>query len=146
MCLWVCRGLPHLHVTFFSGKNCLQNSPMYVWPVQHCIRRPKNSCWSLSSVKCFVGLRDGGILFEIVNHPFFGVFCHLQAHAACMVALACHRANALDVPIGAFHAICVASFASSSALSLPCILQWLGHQLISIVHVVLLLRNLAILW
>lgn len=119
----------------FSGKNCLRNSPVYAWPVRHWTSRPKTSRWSLSSMKCFVGFRDGGILLAIANLPLWGDFCQLRAQAVCVDALARRRANALEVLIGAFHASCVASLASSSALSLPAILQWLGHHAIVIVCV-----------
>lgn len=47
------------------------------------------------------------------------------------MALARLRANALDAPIGAPNASCVASLASSSALSLPWMLHWLGYYAIS---------------
>ena len=52
--------------------------------------------------------------------------------------------NALEVPIGALHANCVAFLASSSALSFPGMLQWLGRQEVSI-EWVSSSRNLLIL-
>jgi hypothetical protein len=80
MCSRVCKFSPHLQAMLFSGKNCLRNSPVYACPVQHWTRRPNTSRWFFSSMKCFVGLRDGGILFEIVNRPFFSALCQSQAH------------------------------------------------------------------
>jgi len=91
MCSWVLRGSLHSQLMFFLGKNCFLNSPMYAWPVQCCIRQPKTSHWFLSSVKCLVGLRDGGILLAIANFPLQGALCHLCAQAVCVVALAQHR-------------------------------------------------------
>lgn len=60
-------------------------------------------------------------------------------------ALARQRVNALEVPIGALHANCVAFLASSSALSFPRMLQWLGRQAVSIEWVSSSSRNLIIL-
>jgi len=114
MCLRVCRVSPHLQLMLFSGKNCFLNSPVYAWLVQHWIRRPNTSCWFCSSVKCLVGLRDGGILFVIANLPLWGAFCQLRIQAVCVVALAQRRANTLEVPIGALHASWVASSAWKS--------------------------------
>jgi len=39
ICLRVCRVSPHSHSTFFLGKNCLRNFPMYAWLVRHCTSR-----------------------------------------------------------------------------------------------------------
>lgn len=144
MCSRVCRSSPHSQLVLFSGKNCLRNSPVYACPVRHWISRPNTSRWSLSSMKCLVGLREGGILLEIANLPFRGAFCQSRTQAVCVDALARRSANARDVLIGAFHASWVASFASSSALSFPAMLQWLGHQAISIEWVWSLSRNLVI--
>jgi len=132
MCLRVWGSTPHLQLVLFSGKNCLQNSLVYACPVQHWTSWPKTSCWSFSAMKCFVGFRDGGILFDIANLPLCGAFCQLRTHAAWVEALAHRRAKALDVLIGAFQVSCVASLASLLALSLPLILQWLGHHATSI--------------
>jgi len=112
MCSRVWRFSLQVQVTLSPGKNCFQNSPVYAWPVQHWTNRPKTSRRSLSSEKCLVGLRDGGILLEIANRPFFGTLCQSRVQADSVVALACLRVNALDVPIGAPHANCVASLAS----------------------------------
>ena len=127
MCSRVCKFSLHSQPTLLSGKNCLRNSPVYACPVRHWTRRPNTSRWFFSSVKCLVGLRDGGILLEIAKRPFFGALCQSRAHAVWVVDLARRRANALDIPIGALQANCVASFASSSALSFPWMLQWLGQ-------------------
>ena len=82
---------------------------MGVCPVWHCTRWPNTSHWSLSSVKCFMGLGDSGILLEMVNHCFLGALCQLWVPAVWVVDLAQQRAKALDIPIGAFQASCVAS-------------------------------------
>jgi len=87
-------------MTLCPGKNCLWNSPVYVCPVQHCTRWLNTLHWSLSSVKCFVGLRDGGILLEMANHRFLGALCQPQVQAVWVVDLAQQRANSLDVPCG----------------------------------------------
>jgi len=71
-CVRVWRFSPQVQVTLSPGKNCFWNSPVDAWPVQHWTRRPKTSRWSLSPEKCLVGLRDGGILLEIANRPFWG--------------------------------------------------------------------------
>ena len=133
VCSRVWGSTPHPQLVLFSGKNCLRNSPVYACPVRHWTSRPKTSRWSFSVMKCFVGFRDGGILFDIANLPLRGAFCQSRTHAAWVEALARRRAKALDVLIGAFQASYVASLASSSALSLPLILQWLGHHATSIV-------------
>ena len=67
---------PALAVDAFLEKNCLGNSPVYACPVRHWIRRPNTSRWVWSSVKCLVGLRDGGILLAIANLPLRGVVGH----------------------------------------------------------------------
>ena len=128
MCSRVCRVSPHSQLMLFLGKNCFLNSPVYTWLVRHWIRWPNTSHWFCSSVKCLVGLRDGGILFAIANLPLWGAFCQSRIQAVCVVALAQRRANTIEVPIVALHASWVASLASSSALSFPFMLQWLGHH------------------
>ena len=45
MCLHVYRASSHSQLTLLLGKNCFQNSPMYVWLVQHCTRWPRTSHW-----------------------------------------------------------------------------------------------------
>ena len=95
MCSHVCKvSSPHSQSMLFSGKNCFRNSPVYAWPVRHCTRRLKTSRWFWSSVKCFVGLRDGGILLAIANLPLQGALCQSRARADCVpvVALALWRA------------------------------------------------------
>ena len=81
MCSRVCRFSPHAQATPSPGQNCLRNSPVYAWPVRHWTRRPNTSRWSLSSTKCLVGFRDGGILLEIAKRPVFGDLCQSRAHA-----------------------------------------------------------------
>ncbi|EDR15451.1 uncharacterized protein LACBIDRAFT_321280 [Laccaria bicolor S238N-H82] len=56
-----------LTLVLSSGKNCLRDSLVHACPMRHWTRRPKTSRWSLSSMKCFVGLRDGGILLAMAN-------------------------------------------------------------------------------
>ena len=59
----------------FSGKNCLRESL--------CIHG--RSGIAPSAVKCWVGLRDNGVLLAIANLPLQGVLCQSRTHADWVV-------------------------------------------------------------
>lgn len=123
----------------------LEVHPMYACPVRHWTNRRKTSRWSFSATKCLVGLRDEGILLDFANLPLGGPFCQSRTNADWVKAFARQRANALDVLIGVLQENYVASLARTSALSLPFMLQWLGHHAILIEWVGSSSRNFVIL-
>lgn len=81
---------------------------------------------------CFrlgVGNRsDGGMWFAGANSPVFGVRDHSRVHILRVWAFTLCNVFARVAPIGSVHASFVASFGSSSALSLPVMSQCLGHH------------------
>jgi hypothetical protein len=86
-CSRVCKVSPHSQLTLFLGKNGFRNSPVHAWLVRHWTRRPKTSRWFWSAVKCWAGLRDGGILLVIANLALPGDFCQSRTHADWVVGL-----------------------------------------------------------
>ena len=80
------------------------------------------------STKCLV--EEFYWLLQISLHEV--TFANFKPTLTGWRALARQSVNALEVPIGALHANCVAFLGSSSALSFPRMLQWLGRQAVSI--------------
>ena len=95
-------------------------------PVLHWRTCPKTSRLSLRSWKCFKGLRDGWMQFEMANLPSFREFFHSFCQSFVVAVLVLLLALDLVVLKGIWHPRDVASFANESALSLPWMLQWLG--------------------
>lgn len=114
------------------GRKDRRKSPVYAWPVRHCITRPKTSRLFLRFMKCGVGLREGLILLAIAYLPTLGEFFHSVCHSLREDNLA----RLLAFEYVTLNGVClwssVASLANLSALSLPRMPQWLGHQEIDI--------------
>lgn len=119
---------------FECGRKSRLNSPVYAWPVRHCITLPKSSRFWWSSRKWAVGLSDGAIRLAIAYLPFLGVCRHSACHSFSVQLLDRRRALERVTGNGISQGRDVASFASSSARSLPSIPQWLGHHEMLIVR------------
>ena len=115
--------------------------------MRHCIRRPKSprSCWRWR--KWGVGFSEGGKRLAIAYLPSLGRFLHSICHIFSIVDLERLRALERDTLYGVCRSLWVASLASVSALSLPLMRQWLGHQAILIVSLLWVSSmGLSVLW
>ena len=110
------------------GRKVWRNSPVYECPVRHWINRPNSSRLLLRLRKWLVGVSDGLSLLAMAKRPSLGELDHSFCQIFPMVLLALLLALDRVVLNGIWHSSFVASLASASALSLPGMSQWLGHQ------------------
>ena len=128
------------------GRKEFLNSPVYVWPVRHCSTRPNTSRLFLSFSKCLVGFRDGFSRFAMANLPTFGECFHSICQSLRTDDLARLLAFEWVALNGIWQPSSVASLASWSALSLPSIPQWLGHQEIETLRFSWVSRSGLMIW
>ena len=110
------------------GRKVWRNSPVYECPVRHWVNRPNSSWLLLRLMKWLVGESDGLSLLAMVKRPSLGELDHSFCQILVMVLLALLLVLDRVVLNRIWHSSFVASLASASALSLPGMLQWLGHQ------------------
>lgn len=92
------------------------------------------------------GEREGGNLLAIAKRPDRADFFHSWVQSLVVMAFARLSALVRVVLMGAFRASSVAFLARESALSLPWMFEWLGHQERVMLIVGLVDMRLVMVW
>ena len=98
------------------------------WPVRHWSNLPNSSRLPLRALKWWVWFRNNLTRLAMAKQPEAGALFHSCYHWRRLDLLARLLALTRDRLKGVWHSSDVASLASSSALSLPAMSQWLGHH------------------
>ena len=93
-----------------------------------------------------MGLRDGFILLAIAYLPTLGEFFHSVCHSLMVDDLARRLALEYVTLNGVCLPSSVASLANLSALSLPSMPQWLGHQEIETFRLACVVMSGLMVW
>ena len=91
-------------------------------------------------------MREGGIWFAIAYLPTFSEFIQSVCQSFNVVLLALLLAFVWETLKGVCRSRSVASFANWSALSLPGMPQWLGHQAIDTERFLWVVRRGWMVW